>query len=969
MRIQKSNICALHGVAVTLALALAGCFDTTVAPGSFSCSTDDKRCPEGLVCGANNTCVKSGADASTDGSMDAPGPDMKPDSGPDRAASEAPLPDAVVPDGPLPDAVVPDGPLPDAVVPDAPLPDVALDAAVPDAPVPDASLADAPKPDLPPPPDASYPDACSPDGKTPDWGGTTTCKHPPVTKKCTEDTLGNTWCQIPAGCFKMGSPKTETCREQPSYMGKESRHEVTLSRGFQIAATETTQQQFQSLMGDNPAKFNTCGSNCPVDEVNWHEAAAHCTALSRMKGLPDCYTCTWSGTSVNCVPRTLYSGTQIYGCPGFRLPSEAEWEYATRAGTETALYSGKSVTGSCFSCGTTDPAVDALAWYCPNSPKVTHPVALKTPNKWGLHDVIGNVWEWNHDKYQADLGTTAIKDPVTSSTQSIGVVRGGCFNTYASAARSAARFSAPMTGRAGLGFRCARTRDPDLVAHWKLDGCGNMVRDSKGSNHGSLKGPARVAGLLGKALLFDGKSAYVETPFVPAWQSGDSFSVVAWVKYTASGQDMTVFGFEATQKGSVWLHHWKAGQLGFRVQDDGFKFDSAKSSSSFNDGKWHLLVGVRDGLAKELLFYVDGVLEKGITDPTTTVINASQKLWAAIGSSNHNGKVDNFFNGAIDDVRVYDRALSPGEALELYKQKPCDWTPVRLKDLPAARRGVGVTRAHDGKIYLLGGQESQTGKYLRKVYMYDMWTNAYTDLGDILPCATYLRPYSIARGDDGKYYFSPPENSATGCTGRNVMVFDPSVPKVTEATATFGTSTHWSQSAVNGGNGKIYFLGGWSAGSAQTKVWEYDPVADTLTVVSTAYPKASGGSSSEGAVLGSDGMIYVFNNVYMKKLAIFDPVTKTVTVKDYSTLCSKQTALAWEYPRGTVNALCDFDKILSYDLTSKTVTAKPMSPIFGKNNPNGVTLDIATGSILTFGGDFNSVLGTKYAHRLDCMKN
>jgi formylglycine-generating enzyme required for sulfatase activity len=253
-----------------------------------------------------------------------------------------------------------------------------------------------------------------------------------------------TWLPVDAGSFSMGSPTTESCRRDD-----EDRHDVTLTRGFDLAETEVTQEQFESLMGYNPSFQVACGAQCPVDWVSWHEAAAYCNLLSAAKKLKGCYSCTGAGPDVNCSP----SG-DLLGCAGFRLPTEAEYEYAARAGTTTALPSG-----NVSSCMSTDTASSKVAWYKANSSGLPRPVKGKAANAWGFYDLSGNAYEWVADWYQDHLGTDAVQDPLGPDSGAQRVFRGGAWYFNAEHLRSAHRLAFEPTKRfTYLGFRCARTR-------------------------------------------------------------------------------------------------------------------------------------------------------------------------------------------------------------------------------------------------------------------------------------------------------------------------------------------------------------------------------------------------------------------------------------------------------------------------------------------------------------------------------
>jgi formylglycine-generating enzyme required for sulfatase activity len=228
---------------------------------------------------------------------------------------------------------------------------------------------------------------------------------------------------LPAGRFVMGSPASEDGR----YRG-ETRHEVILNRGFLLGEAPVTQAEYAAVVGTNPSHFQ--GWDCPVEQVTWFDAVSFCNSLSRRVGLEEAYvvhkeSVIWKGLS----------------CPGFRLPTEAEWEYACRAGTTGARYGD----------------LDAVAWYAENSGDSTHPVRQKQPNPWGLHDILGNVWEWCWDRH-GDYPPGVLADPLGPDSGSLRVFRGGSWFNVAQFARAAYRnYYVPESRLATQGFRLARS--------------------------------------------------------------------------------------------------------------------------------------------------------------------------------------------------------------------------------------------------------------------------------------------------------------------------------------------------------------------------------------------------------------------------------------------------------------------------------------------------------------------------------
>ncbi len=245
---------------------------------------------------------------------------------------------------------------------------------------------------------------------------------------------------INAGTFYMGSPESET-----GHQWNEKRHKVTITKDFFMQETEVTQGQWQKLVGFNPSSFETVSDRYPVDTVSWHQCREFIRVLNE-----------WEGTDK------------------YRLPTEAEWEYACRAGSSTAFANGKMTRNV---CDVPDPVLDKMAWYCYNSGLQTpprnfhpHPVKTKIPNRWGLYDMHGNVQEWvldackQRDIWTGKIGpvTDTYRDGVIDPVSEKGdhrIIRGGGWYQKPVYLRSAQRnFYKPMAKRNSLGFRIVRER-------------------------------------------------------------------------------------------------------------------------------------------------------------------------------------------------------------------------------------------------------------------------------------------------------------------------------------------------------------------------------------------------------------------------------------------------------------------------------------------------------------------------------
>jgi formylglycine-generating enzyme required for sulfatase activity len=271
-----------------------------------------------------------------------------------------------------------------------------------------------------------------------------------------------TYVLIHGGTFLMGSPADEPCREAFGAPSNESQHQVTLTHDFELSAFEATAAEFSSLMSYDPSQPSGCQGHCPVDGVSWHQAAAYCNALSREAGLTECYSCAGESSTVSCAEATGNTGAGFYACPGYRLPTDAEWEYAYRAGTSTAYYSGTNTASGCLECATLRENPDSIGWYCANAGGIKHAVGQKQPNAWGIYDLAGNVWEWVNDWSQSDLGVGAVIDPAGPASGARRLVRGGSWHeapVYLRAAKRDSDLPTVTTDEDGgsLGLRCVRS--------------------------------------------------------------------------------------------------------------------------------------------------------------------------------------------------------------------------------------------------------------------------------------------------------------------------------------------------------------------------------------------------------------------------------------------------------------------------------------------------------------------------------
>lgn len=223
----------------------------------------------------------------------------------------------------------------------------------------------------------------------------------------TDSTTGMEFVKVPTGCFQMGDTFGDGDSDEKPV------HEVCVD-GFYMGKYEVTQVQWRGIMGSNPSHFSSCGNNCPVENVSWNDVQSFITKLNSRSGK-------W-----------------------YKLPTEAEWEYAARNGGKSEKYSGSNTVG-------------AVAWYSSNSGSKTHAVGQKQPNGFGLYDMSGNVWEWVQDKYDSKYYSRLLRNnPQGASSGSLRVLRGGSWSNIVWDVRLAYRNRGWSGDRSDtLGFRLA----------------------------------------------------------------------------------------------------------------------------------------------------------------------------------------------------------------------------------------------------------------------------------------------------------------------------------------------------------------------------------------------------------------------------------------------------------------------------------------------------------------------------------
>jgi formylglycine-generating enzyme required for sulfatase activity len=445
--------------------------------------------------------------------------------------------------------------------------------------------------------------------------------------------LLNSMVYIPAGTFQMGSTDNEYGFAQYTTPV----HTVTL-QGFDIGAYEVTQAQYQAIMGSNPSHFQ--GMNIPVDSVTWYDAREFCTRLSTLTG------------------RT------------FTLPSEAQWEYACRAGTTTL-----------YSWGDSDSLIGDYAWWYNDSDSHPHTVGTKLPNPWGLYDMQGNVWEWCLDSWHSNyVGAPTDGSAWEPETGSYHMFRGSSWATtipwyFRSAIRSIYPYQDIRYDI--IGFRVVEVPEGNLnnglVAYYPFNGNANDM--SGNGNNGTVCGATLTTDRFGNpnsAYYFNGVDSYIDIPDNSSLNPQE-ISISAWVntndisQMTASHNHHIIVNKENQYEMAMFGQNFQQTQMG----DIGYAFNS--------DWTWYganyfpqihyffhvVIIYDQNRIGK---IYVNGTKTSEHQYNSNIVEQASCLRIGARGCGTGYSAPEAFFNGIIDDVRIYNRALTDAEIQQLASQ-------------------------------------------------------------------------------------------------------------------------------------------------------------------------------------------------------------------------------------------------------------------------------------------------------------
>lgn len=432
---------------------------------------------------------------------------------------------------------------------------------------------------------------------------------------------------VEGGTFWMGAADDDSDADSDEH----PRHQVTLS-SFSIGQTEVTQELWEAVMGNRPSYFK--GAKYPVEKVCWNDCQTFISKLNVLTG------------------------------KNFRLPTEAEWEYAARG--------GKYSHGYKYS-GSND--IDAVAWYYDNSDCETHPVAQKQANELGLYDMSGNVYEWCQDWYSGSYySNSSSTNPCNTTEASIHVNRGGDNNYPARFCRVTSRFCVYPNSRSeypGLRLALSDIDTPGnitegLVAYYPFNG--NANDESGNGNHGTVIGNVQLttdrhSNPNGAYRFYGQPLNYISVPDNESLHLS-VFTLNAWVYTDASdyGSGYLINKGRDINNGSYRLGVRSVGATNlYGGSNDAYMPEVPET------GVWHMITGTVEG--DIISFYLDGVLidERKLSNPF--VYGNSDPL--TLGMHYYSG-VPSYYAypllGVLDEVRIYNRVLSPSEIKTLYNE-------------------------------------------------------------------------------------------------------------------------------------------------------------------------------------------------------------------------------------------------------------------------------------------------------------
>ena len=447
------------------------------------------------------------------------------------------------------------------------------------------------------------------------------------------------WCK--PGSFMMGDNDKVDLKKNP-YSGKKSpSHKVTFTKGFFLGKYEVTQEQFEKVMRKNPSEFKD--DQHPVEKVTWKDAVAFCEILTANEKKVG-----WK----------------------FSLPTEAQWEYACRAGTNTK-----------YSWG--DTIIPEMANYGASALKKTMLVGSYRSNAWGFFDMHGNVYEWCADWFK-NYPSGPRTDPKGPSSGSLKVIRGGAWRRIGDSAMSAHReYRKPEQYRYNdLGFRVclmqvkeevkqARISDKvnlseGLAGWWKFDETkGKIAKDSSGKNrNGELKNfdsdtAQWVKGPVGNAISLDGKNDYID---VGDFEWGGELSFSAWVKYKKFQNWSRVFDFGVkAENNDIYLTNGKSQSNKFHLTVRAKSVNGLHLENVLDSNTWYHLAFSLDSKG-----YLTAYSQGKIIAPQKRIISAKKMMRKNQFLGKSQFEKDAYLNGILDDFRIYDRAINETEIKALF---------------------------------------------------------------------------------------------------------------------------------------------------------------------------------------------------------------------------------------------------------------------------------------------------------------